>query len=774
MGGGFKGREDQKFLFFWKEVGKLVRTYEKRTLLFPLYDMRKRVLMMAIACSLCGLGLAQEPAEVGAALQAVELKNHPFMDARFYPEWSKMTAEQGAKDVLLGIELARKRLEIICSVKPEQATYENVFGALENADREMDRALGFLYHLSSVMDSPEIRKAKDVVLPACAEFSSSITANDRLWSVIKSASQQPWVKTLDPERQRYIQQVVDSFTDSGADLPADKKERKAEIIRELSQLANQFNKNVLDSTNEWEWVVTDKSLLDGLTEQWFESARKAALEKGYCTEQEPQWLVTLDYSCYRPVVELCHVESTRRKCWEAFANIAKGGKYDNEAIVARVMELRGELAGLLGFDHFVDMQIAHRMVDKGDKAMAFVDGMMQKIKPAFDRENAEFLAYVSKCMGKPVDKIDPWSRMYYGSKMAKELFSFDPESLRPYLACHHVLKGMFSIAQHLYGVTLKEVPTACVKPGEVCPAGKVEVWHPEVRLFEVYDSKTQAHLGSFYLDLYPRASKRAGAWVMGMSAGEPAADGKPHTPHLATLVCNLTPPHDGGVALYSHMDVETLFHEFGHMLHVMCSDAGLRVHMGTSVAWDFVELPSQLNENWTWEPAGLAAFAFHYKTGEPMPKSMVESMQKARFFMPANDNMGQLSIAKLDLEMHMNYESKFKGKPLDDATNELLAPWRMPFSVEIPSIMRTLTHCISGGYAGGYYSYKWAEVLAADAFSRFAKEGVMNENTGADYRKHILAPGDSRPAADLYREFMGRDPNPDALLRKQGLLPQEG
>lgn len=734
--------------------------------------MMTRTLMMVVACCLCGLTPMQAQAEVGAALQAEELKNHPFMDTRLYPEWSKMTPEQGARDVLLGIEMARKRLEVICSVKPEQATYENVFGAFENADREMGRALGFVSHLSSVMDSPEIRAAKEQVLPVCAEFANSITANERLWSVIKSASQQPWVKSLDPERQRYVQQVVDSFRDSGADLPAEQKARKAEIVRELTQLTNQFNQHVLDATNAWEWVVTDRAQLDGLTEQWLESARQAALAKGYGTEQEPQWLITLDYSCYRPVMELCHVEATRRKCWEGYAHIAKGGPYDTEAIVARVMELRRELAELLGFDNFVDLTVARRMVNSGDKAMQFVDGMMQKLKPAFDREKAEFMAYIAKCTGKEVNKVDPWSRMYYASKMAHELYDFDPESLRPYQASENVIKGMFSIAQHLYGISIREVPTVCLKPGESCPAGKVEVWHPEVRLFEVYDAKTNAHMGSFYMDLYPRASKRAGAWVMMMSAGEPAADGKPHAPHLATLAANLTPPNEDGVALYSHYDVETLFHEFGHMLHVMCSDAGLRTHMGTSVAWDFVELPSQLNENWTWEPEGLATYSFHYKTGAPIPQDLVDSMQKARFFMPANDNMGQLGIAKLDLEMHMNYDEKFKGKPLDDATNELLAPWRIPFSVEIPSIMRTLTHCISGGYAGGYYSYKWAEVLAADAFSRFAKEGVMNEKTGADYRKHILAPGDSRSASDIYREFMGRDPNPDALLRKQGLISE--
>ena len=298
----------------------------------------------------------------------------------------------------------------------------------------------------------------------------------------------------------------------------------------------------------------------------------------------------------------------------------------------------------------------------------------------------------------------------------------------------------------------------------------MEVWHPEVRLFEVRDNKSGAHLGSFYLDLFPRATKRGGAWVQPIHYGTPAHDGKPHTPHLALLAGNLSAAGKETPALFSHRDVETIFHEFGHMMHVMLGNTELRSHCGTSVAWDFVELPSQMNENWTWEPEGMATYAVHYKTGEPIPENYVRKMQDVRFFFPAHDNMGQLCIAKLDLEMHMNYAEKFRGRDLDAASAELLDSWRTPMTVQPPSIMRNLTHCISGGYAGAYYSYKWAEVLAADVYTRFLKEGIMNPAVGAAYREEILSKGDSKPAAELYRNFMGRDPNPDALLQKQGLL----
>ena len=726
--------------------------------------------MIAMACCLGGTLPAQAAGEVGAALTAAEVKNHPFLESRHYPEWVKLSAEQGIRDVLLGIDMARARLDVICSVKPEQATYENVFGAFENVDRELDRAMSYFMHLASVMDSPDFRAAKDKVLPAYTEYASSITTNDRLWAVIKSASEQPWVKTLSPEKQRYVQQVVDMFRDNGADLSAEQKARKAEILRELSELTNQYGKNVVDSRNAWQLVITDRSQLAGMPEHWMKSAQQAAAAKGYGDEQNPQWLITLDFASYGLVMQSCDVEATRKACWEGASAIGTG-QWDTAPIVARVMELRRELAELLGFKTYADMTTAHRMVESGDRAMSFVDGMMAAVKPAFDRECEQLLAFVSEKTGKKADKIAPWDRRYYMDKMAHELYDFDKEQLRPYQESNNVIKGMFSILQHLYDITFKEVPTVCLKPGETCPVGMQEVWYPGVRLFEVYDNKTKAHLGSFYMDLYPRASKRDGAWVNGLVSGDPAADGKPHAPHLATVCANLTPPNEEGVTLFSHLDVETLFHEFGHMMHVMLGDTELRCHMGTAVAWDFVELPSQLNENWTWEPEGVATYAFHYKTGEPMPKELIDKMQHLRYFMPATDNMGQLCIAKLDLEMHTNYDEKFKGKDLDSATNELLDPWRIPFTVDSPSIMRTLTHCITGGYAAGYYSYKWAEVLAADAFSRFKHEGLMNEKTGADYRACILSKGDAKPAGELYRDFMGRDPNPDALLELQGLKP---
>ncbi len=732
-------------------------------------------LFTSLACLLAfGAVHAAEPApaSVPAATLSPAVSSHPYLDKALYPQWSRMTPQQGLADIRLGLEMAKRNMEAICSVEPGAETYENTFAAFERMDEAMYNGYGYFSLLCSMMDSPERREVQESLIPEISAFASSITANERLWAVIKRAASAPWVKELSAERQRYVQQVVDSFRDSGADLSPEGKARQAAIMQELSQLSNQYARNILDATAAWQLVVSDPAELDGCNQAWMDAARAAAAEKGLGTEDDPRWLVTLAYTSYGEVMRNCHVEATRRQCWEGQASIGKGGAYDNEAIVARVMQLRRELATLLGFETYADLTTAHRMVPSGSAAMAFIDGLMQSVKPAFERECAEMLEYVSARKGGKVEALNPWDRSYYRHQLSRERFSFDPEQLRPYFPCDHVLKGLFSIFEGMYAVRLSEIPTVCLQPGEACPEGKVEVWHPEVRLFKVVDAASGDHLGSFYIDLFPREVKRAGAWVHPLKYGEPAANGRPHTPHLALLAGNMSPASaEGGPALFSHYDVQVIFHEFGHMMHCMLGDTGVKAHMGTSVAWDFVELPSQLLENWTWEPESLALISRHHETGEPLPAEVVEKLRETRYFMPATSMMSQLCIGKLDLEMHMNYAEKFEGRPLDEATDAVLAPWRMPATVKSPSLMRDLSHCVSGGYAAGYYSYKWAKVLSADAWTRFKQEGILNPAVGADFRRTILQHGDSRPAAELYRDFMQRDPDPDALLRASGLLP---
>ncbi|MBR5895800.1 MAG: M3 family metallopeptidase [Akkermansia sp.] len=737
--------------------------------------MTTKTILITAVCALTGLSMLQAEETAGAVTaiqqEVVQQKlTHPFFQDQPYPAWSQMTPQQGVADTRAALAKAYERIEAICRITPEEATFENTFFALNQASDELGQVQGYMYHLSSVMDNEELRNAQEGLIPELTAFDASIVANEKLWAVIKSAAAQPWVKELSPAKQRFVQQTVDSFVDSGADLPADKKARKAEIERELSELTLKFGKNVLDSTNAWKLLIVDKAELAGMSDDWMSKAQADAEARGFGSEENPAWLITLDFTSVGSVLRDCEVEATRKMCWEGQNTIGAVGEWDNEPVVARVMELRSELAELLGFKTYADMTTHRRMVGGGDNAMAFIDNMAEKVLPAFREECRQLLEYISAKEGRNVMFIDPWDRRYYLNKMSREIYAFDPEELRPYHRADNVVNGMFAIYSHLFDISFAELPSACLEAGETCPEGVVEVWHPEVKVFKVTDNKTGAHLGTFYMDLFPRASKRAGAWVMPLRYGRAGENGAPHDPHLACLVGNLTTPTEDKPALFTHYDIETIFHEFGHMMHCMLGDTELQAHCGTSVAWDFVELPSQLFENWTWYPEGIAQYAVHYETGEPMPAELIEKLQKSRYFMPGTDNMGQLCYGKLDLEMHMNYDEKFKGKSLDLVTNQLLDSWRLPMSVSAPSFMRHLTHCITGGYSAGYYSYKWAEVLSADAFTRFKKEGIMNPATGAAFRKAVLSKGDSKPAAEVYRDFMERDPNPDALLQAQGLI----
>lgn len=727
--------------------------------------MNWRFLAFAVALSTLGTGVLpaqqiQAPAE--ASVQS------PYLNwGGDFPRWSRLTPQQGVADVRRALEQARQRVEAICAVPTGQTTWENTFDAFDTLDYELATVYYLMSHIFNVMDSEAVSAAQAEVAPLIAEFDASVTSNERLWRVIREASRAPWARTLSPARQRFVQQVVDSFKDSGADLPADKKARKQEIEKELAELSVQFDKNCAQTIKDWKLVITDKSRLDGLSDDWMARAAAKARERGFGTPEAPQWLVTLDYASVGDVLNYCDVEETRRACWEGRYSEGSTPGYDNGPIVARVMELRSELATLLGFGTYADLATARRMVGSGDAALAFVDDMMRNIKPHFDREANELMQFISKRKGQRISQVNPWDLNYYTTLLREETCRFDNEMLRPYHKKENVVAGMFSIFESLYGIRISELPTICLQPGQELPAGMIEVWHPEVKLYAVYDTATGRHLGSFYMDLHPRNNKRDGAWHMRIRPQRMVNGSRP--PHLATLVANLKAPTEGKPALFTHLDVQTIFHEFGHVLHSLLSDTELLAHAGTRVARDFVELPSQMSENWTWIPEGVMAYARHWQSNEPMPTEMLRKLQHSRTFMPAYDAMNQLRIAKLDLEMHINYASKFRGRSLDEATRELLEPWQLPLSNWAPSVMRSLTHCISSGYAAGYYSYKWAEVLAADAFTRFEKEGPTNTATGADFRRAVLSTGGSRAEAESFREFMGREPNPDALLQQQGM-----
>ncbi len=722
------------------------------------------------------LHLAPLQAELTADSPALVLnatsEESPLLMREFYPRWSAMdvtTAEATIKPLMAAAE---KKIASITALKPEEMTYANTFDAMASLQDDMNNTFLSVYHLSIVADDPAVRESLQAISLLSDQFTTSVIANEALWSAIKTAAAQPWASKLDPERARYVKQTLDSFRDSGADLSPEKKKRLAEVRKELSLLSIDFGKNVLDSSNAWEHIITDPAQLEGMSENWMESAAAAALAKGYGTKEKPQWLITLAYSSYGPIMSDCSVEATRELCWRGTETIGRMEGHENEPIVQKIVALRHELAQILGFKHYADLTTARRMAETGDKALAFVDDITKKAETAFAQENQHLLNFISELTGKKVEAMKPWNARYYSNELAQKENNFDIETLRPYFSANNMIMGMLDVYSELLSLTFKEVETIYITDkSQKAKDNQVEVWDEEVRLFEIYDTKTGKMLGSFYLDLYPRNEKRQGAWFLPLRAGDSGRNGSPAKPHLGVVCGSFTGPIDGKEAQFSHYEVKVLFHEFGHALHGLLGDTTLRAHTGLNVAWDFVEMPSQLFEYWSWEPSFLKKHAIHHETGEPISDEQIAKLHQSKHYRPANATMGQLGIAKLDLEMHMNYDKHFKGRTLDAATEELLKNMTPRYTESRSSIMHDLTHCMSGGYGAGYYSYKWAEVLCADAFTRFMKEGVNNKKTGADLRATILSQGDSKSANDLYKEFMGREPDNDALLIEQGLLP---
>ncbi len=686
-----------------------------------------------------------------------------------------MDSQATVEEIRVEYNKNKKKIEQTTAVPDSEMCFENTFGALESCDVRVDTLARGLYHMSAVGDTPQIRKDLETMQQLSTEFGNWTISNSALWQTLKTAAAQDWVKELSPSKKRYIEEVIRSFKLSGADLPAEKKAEIGEVRKELSTLGIQFSKNVLDSTNAWEKYISDPAQLSGMSEEWLKSRAAMALEKGHGTAENPQWLLGQDDACVIPLLEMCDVEATRRLIWEGSSTIGAVAPYDNAELIEKIAAKRQELAQLLGFDNYAQLATVERMVKTEVAAMKFIDDFTAQLKPHWEKEKAALLAFVSEQKGTQVTALSPWDVRYYRTKLREMQYDFDSESMRPYFPADKAIAGSLDIFEKLFSVTITQLPASCQKEGE--KEGEKggdkdtghDIWDPEVTLYSVVDNATKTHLGSFYLDLYPRSNKRAGAWCMGLRPGDPAADGKPHSPHLAVVVGNFTPPADGKPALLSDYEMTVLLHELGHLFHQILSDVELRSHTGTAVARDFVEMPSQLMEFWLTDKTVLPMLSGHYETGEAIPEDMMKKYLASRNFMAADGNMRQLGLAKLDMEIYSNFDEKFKGKDIDKATYDIQKAYMIPVTMPSRSLIRQFSHIMSGGYGAGYYSYKWAEVLSADAYSRFKAEGMLNEKTGADLRRSIMSQGGSKDEAAQFRDFMGREPKADALLEVQGL-----
>jgi len=673
--------------------------------------------------------------------------DNPLAQVEFRVPFDRITADdvEPATDLLLSGAI--RALEAIGAraAAAEEPTYDETLGALERATEPLSFAMGIVGHLEAVATTPALRDAYNRVRPRVSQFYAGIPLDPALHRAIERFAATPEAAALDPIRARFLRKTRDDFRRHGANLDDEGKERLRELDVALAEATMKFGEHVLDATSAFELVVEDESRLAGLPESAREAARESAARKGRegwrFTLQEPSMIAVLTYADDRDL---------REAVWRAHATRATRGELDNRPLISRILELRREKAALLGYAQFGDLVLEDRMAGNAARAEAFVQDLADKTRPHFERETRELEAFHRELLGPDAPPLAPWDVAWVAEKLRRQLHDFDEEELRPYFPADRVLDGLFETVKRLYSLRIEGDPT-------------MPVWHEDVRAYRVLDAGG-AHIGSFYADLHPRDDKRGGAWMNPLLLGDPGE------PHLGLFCANVNGPVGGRPALLTHREVETLFHEFGHLMHHLLTKVPIKSLGGTNVAWDFVELPSQIMENWTWERPALDTFARHWETGEPIPDRLFEKMQAARTFRAATAQMRQLGFAALDLGLHIHYDPGRDGDVMAFARDILARHAPTPLPDEY-AMVASFGHLFASpvGYAAAYYSYKWAEVLDADAFTRFAAEGIFDQGVGGAFRDAILSRGDTDDPARLFEDFMGRPPRLEPLLERQGL-----
>ena len=649
--------------------------------------------------------------------------------------------------------LARAEADIEALARDQgPRTYETTIRELDRITQRVSESLSPILHLLAVAETLDLREAYNDVLPHITGFWSRLPLNERLWNQVRAFAETPEAEALEGIRARHLQKTIRDFERAGANLPPEQKTRLEEVRLELARLQRRFSENVLDATAAFELLVTDEGRLDGVPAGPLARFRSAARERGL-----DGWLLTLDFPSYEPVMKYCLDRSLREELSLAYVGRCRGGDHDNVPLIPVILSLRQEMAEILGHQNFPDYRLEEAMAKSGKAAMEFEEDLTARTRPYWEHDLSQLSAH-AEYLG--ILDLEPWDVAFVAESLMKVRFDVDDEILRPHFPLEGVLAGLFALAQRLFGLAVKE-------------SENQQVWHEDVRFYRVHD-QDGTWLGSFYTDWFPRKEKRQGAWMQDFITGGPQGDSF-FEPHLGFIAGNFTPPEPDRPALLTHREVQTVFHEFGHLLHHLASRVPVPGRAGLNVAWDWVELPSQLMENWTWEGEALALFSRHFETGDPLPEEIMERMLAARTFLGGWYQMRQLSFGSLDLALHGSLAPSLQGPadPETDRGSEVLAfceEQLLPFSPSTTfarsHILTTFTHLFSGGYAAGYYSYLWSEVLDADVFTRFKAEGVLNPATGMDYLEAILSRGDSAEPETLFREFMGRDPDPTALLHR--------
>ena len=643
------------------------------------------------------------------------------------------------------IAIGRKEIDTITS-NPDSATFENVIEALDFSGETLDRLSSIFFNLNSAETSDEIQKIAQEVSPLLTAFSNDITLNEALFKRVKAVYDQRLARNLTREQATLLDKKFKGFARNGALLSDDKKTRLREIDTELAKLKLTYGENVLAETQNYQLHITDESDLKGLPEGAIEEARSLAKSL-----QKEGWIFTLDHPSYIPFVTYAENRELRKSL--AIAAGKKGfqdNEYSNEENVLNIARLRHERANLLGYQTHSHFVLEERMAQNPDTVKLFLNDLLQKAKPAAQREFEEMAAYAKELDG--IDRLEKWDGGYYSEKLKQKLFDFDDEQLKPYFQLENVLNGAFTIAGKLFGISFREV-------------FDIDKYHQDVRTFEVLDFENEL-VAIFYSDFFPRKGKRNGAWMTSFKS-QSIKNGVNDRPHVS-IVCNFTKPTETKPSLLTFNEVTTLFHEFGHALHGMLANTTYPSLSGTSVYWDFVELPSQIMENWCYEPEALAIFARHYETGEVIPQDFIKKIKDSASFQEGIATMRQLSFGLLDMAYHGQDPSKIDN--VKQFEKNAFGPTALYPDVTENCMSTSFSHIFQGGYSSGYYSYKWAEVLDADAFAYFQEKGIFNKEVAGKFKDNVLSKGGTEAPMELYKRFRGQEPKPDALLKRAGLI----
>ena len=658
--------------------------------------------------------------------------------------FSKIKNEHFKPAFLEAITIAKNEVQKI-SRNLEPPTFENTLVALELSGSQLDRISSTFFNLNSAETNEQIQQIAQEVSPLLSEFSNDITLNERLFKRIAAVYAQKEQLTLSTEEHTLLEKRYKSFTRNGANLPADKKIRLREIDAVLAKGKLQFGEHVLAATNAFELHLTDENDLNGLPESAKEAAAQVAKSK-----EKDGWVITLDYPSYIPFMKYAEHRELRKKLALAFGGKAFNDQYDNQEQVLELVRLRHERAQLLGYTTHAHFVLEERMAETPDNVLHFLNELLDKAKPAAQREYAQLENFAKDLDG--IDRLEKWDSAYYSEKLKQKLFELDDEQLKPYFKLEHVIDGVFKIAQKLFGLQFEQI-------------FDIDTYHDEVKTYRVIDEHG-TFIALFYADFHPRSGKRGGAWMTSFKS-QKNLHGINERPHISN-VCNFTPSTPNRPSLLTFNEVTTLFHEFGHGLHGMLANTVYPSLSGTSVFWDFVELPSQLLENWCYEQEALELFATHYKTGKVIPMELITKIKQSATFQEGMQTLRQLSFGLLDMAWHGQDPSGISDVKAFETTafkNTQLYP-----DTPETCMSTSFSHIFQGGYSSGYYSYKWAEVLDADAFEYFKEEGIFNTTVAQKLKDHVLSQGGTENPMTLYKRFRGQAPKPEALLKRAGLI----